>query len=100
MKNFIALTIAAFASHATFAGEQVDQSLVAPAPPTSASFFRSNELSVGFFGSYLDTYGDNTQGIALGEAVWKRVTSISSTWDCQLMVMRLVRLPATIAVVR
>jgi high affinity Mn2+ porin len=57
----IALSVVMFASYGAFAGEQIDNDLVAPAP--SASHFRSNEISVGVFGNYLDTYGENHQGI-------------------------------------
>jgi hypothetical protein len=68
MKTLIASTIAAFGAHAAFAVEQVDKNLIAPAPPPSSSYFRSNEWSVGFFGSYLGTYGENNQGI--GNRAW------------------------------
>jgi high affinity Mn2+ porin len=57
-----------FAWYGAFAGEQVKNDLVAPAPPPSASYFRSNELSIGVFGDYLETYGENNQGI--GNHAW------------------------------
>ena len=57
-----------FASYGAFAEEQIDKGLVAPAPSPPASYFRSNEFSVGVFGSYLDTYGENSQGI--GNRAW------------------------------
>jgi high affinity Mn2+ porin len=68
MKTLIVLTIAAFGSHAAFAVDQVDKNFVAPVPSPPGSYFRSNELSVGVFGSYLDTYGENNQGI--GNRAW------------------------------
>ena len=68
MKTLIVLTIAAFGSHAAFAVEQVDKNFVAPVPSPPGSYFRSNELSVGVFGSYLGTYGANNQGI--GDRAW------------------------------
>ena len=68
MKKFIAFSVVMFASYGAFAGEQADKDLTVPAPPPPASYFRSNELSVGAFGSYLDTYGENNQGI--GNRAW------------------------------
>ena len=93
----IALSVVMVASYGACAGEQINNDLVAPAP--SASHFRSNEISVGVFGNYLDTYGENHQGIG-DHAVWKPVTSTLSIWACQLMVMRLMRFPETILAVR
>jgi hypothetical protein len=63
MKKFIALSVVMFASYGAFAEEQIDKVLVAPAPPTPASYFRSNEFSGGIFGGYLDGFGGNNQGM-------------------------------------
>ena len=63
MKKFIALSVVMFASYGAFAEEQIDKGLVAPAPSPPASYFRSNEFGGGMFGSYLETYGKNNQGI-------------------------------------
>jgi high affinity Mn2+ porin len=68
MEKLIALSVVMFAWHGAFAGEQTNNGLVAPTPLPSASYFRSNEFSVGGFGSYLDTYGENNQGI--GNHAW------------------------------
>jgi high affinity Mn2+ porin len=68
MKTLIVLAIAAFGSNAAFAGDQADKNFATPVPSPPGSYFRSNELSVGVFGSYLDTYGENNQGI--GNRAW------------------------------
>ena len=68
MRKLIASVIATFGSYAAFADAQVDKNLLAPAPAPQTSYFRSNELNVGVFGSYLDTYGDNNLGI--GNRAW------------------------------
>jgi hypothetical protein len=61
MEKLIALSVVMLASYGAFAGQQINNDLVAPAP--SAGYFRGNEMSVGVFGNYLDTYGENHQGI-------------------------------------
>lgn len=72
MKRIIALTVAVFASQAvsTFAGEAVASSkeVVAPPPPPPISYFRSNEFSLGVFGSYGVGFYDNHR--AIGEHAW------------------------------
>jgi high affinity Mn2+ porin len=68
MKKLIVVAMATVGLHASFGGDQVDKNLVAPAPAPPSSFFRSNEWGVGVFGSYLDTYGENNQGI--GNHAW------------------------------
>jgi high affinity Mn2+ porin len=69
MKAFVALTVVMFVAHGVFAGgEQIDKVPVTTAPSPPASYFRSNELSVGVFGSSLNTYGENDQGI--GKRGW------------------------------
>ena len=61
-----------FASQAvsTFAGEAVASSkeVVAPPPPPPISYFRSNEFSLGVFGSYGVGFYDNHR--AIGEHAW------------------------------
>ena len=72
MKRIIALTVVVFASQAvsTFAGEAVASSkeVVAPPPPPPMSYFRSNEFSLGVFGSYGVGFYDNHR--AIGEHAW------------------------------
>lgn len=72
MKRIIALAVVAFASQAvsTFAGEAVPSSkeVVAPPPAPPVSFFRSNEFSLGVFGSYGVGFYDNHR--AIGEHAW------------------------------
>jgi hypothetical protein len=72
MKRIIALTVFVFSSLAVsaFAGEAVASSkeVVAPPPPLVTSYFRSNEFSLGAFGSYGWTYNNNTRGI--GSHAW------------------------------
>ena len=72
MKRIIALTVVVFASQAvsTFAGEAVASSkeVVAPPPPPPISYFRSNEFSLGVFGSYGVGFYDNHR--AIGEHAW------------------------------
>jgi opacity protein-like surface antigen len=73
MKKLIALAVVAIASHvvSASAGEAVASSkeVAAPAPPPPpASYFRSNEFSLGLFGSYGWTYNNNTRGI--GNHAW------------------------------
>ncbi|MBV9998458.1 MAG: carbohydrate porin [Verrucomicrobia bacterium] len=70
MEKLIALSVVMLAPYGVFAGQQINNDLAAP--PPSAGYFRSNEISVGVFGSYLDTYGENHQGIgnhALGDGL-------------------------------
>ncbi len=73
MKKLIALAVVAIASQvvSASAGEAVASSkeVAAPAPPPPpASYFRSNEFSLGLFGSYGWTYNNNTRGI--GNHAW------------------------------
>jgi len=72
MKKLIALAVVAIASHvvSASAGEAVTSSkeVVAPPPPAPTSYFRSNEFSLGLFGSYGWTYNNNT--LALGNHAW------------------------------
>jgi Outer membrane protein beta-barrel domain len=72
MKKIIALAVVAIASHvvSASAGEAVASSkeVAAPAPPPPASYFRSNEFSLGLFGSYGWTYNNNTRSI--GNHTW------------------------------
>jgi hypothetical protein len=72
MKRIIALAVAVIASLAVSAsaGEAVASSkeVVAPPPPPPTSYFRSNEFSLGLFGSYGWTYNNNTRSI--GSHAW------------------------------
>jgi hypothetical protein len=72
MKKLIALTVVAIASHvvSAFAGQAVVSSkeVAAPPPPPPTSYFRSNEFSLGLFGSYGWTYDNNTRSI--GNHTW------------------------------
>ena len=72
MKKLIALAIVAIASHvvSASAGEAVASSkeIVAPPTPPPTSYFRSNEFSLGLFGSYGAAFNDNTR--AIGNHAW------------------------------
>jgi hypothetical protein len=72
MKKLIALAVVAIASHAVSAsaGEAVASSkeIAAPPPPPPTSYFRSNEFSLGLFGSYGAAFNDNTR--AIGNHAW------------------------------
>jgi hypothetical protein len=72
MKKLIALAIVAIASHvvSASAGEAVASSkeIAAPPPPPPTSYFRSNEFSLGLFGSYGAAFNDNTR--AIGNHAW------------------------------
>jgi hypothetical protein len=72
MNKLIALAVVAFASHAVsaFAGEEVASSkeVAAPPPPLPTSYFRSNEWSLGVFGSYGVGFSDNHR--AIGNHAW------------------------------
>ena len=72
MKKLIALAIVAIGSHvvSASAGEAVASSkeVVAPPPPAPISYFRSNEFSLGLFGSYGWTYNNNS--LAIGNHAW------------------------------
>jgi high affinity Mn2+ porin len=68
MKTRIALTIAALGLRAAFAGEESGTNRVASSPQPPSSYFRSKELSVGVFGSYMPTYEEDNQGI--GDHAW------------------------------
>jgi hypothetical protein len=72
MKKLIALAVVAIASHAVLAsaGEAVASSkeVVAPPPAPPTSYFRSNEFSLGLFGSYGATFNNNTR--AIGNHTW------------------------------
>jgi hypothetical protein len=72
MKNIIALAVVLFGSLAVSAsaGEAVTSSkeVVAPPPPPPTSYFRSNEFTLGVFGSYGVGFYDNHR--AIGEHAW------------------------------
>src|ERR1700693_393666 len=72
MKNLIALAVVAFASHIVSAsgGEAVASSkeIAAPPPSLPTSYFRSNEFSLGLFGSYGSSFNNNTR--AIGNHTW------------------------------
>jgi Outer membrane protein beta-barrel domain len=73
MKKLIALAIVAIASHAVLAsaGEEAvasSKEVAAPPPPLPTSYFRSNELSLGAFGSYGVGFYDNHR--AIGNHAW------------------------------
>jgi hypothetical protein len=72
MKKLVALAVVAFASQivSASAGEAVASSkeVVAPPPPLPTSYFRSNEFSLGVFGSYGVGFYDNHR--AIGEHAW------------------------------
>jgi hypothetical protein len=72
MKKIIALTVVLFGSLAVSAsaGEAVTSSkeVVAPPPPPPTSYFRSNEFSLGVFGSYGVGFYDNHR--AIGNHAW------------------------------
>src|SRR3984957_15347702 len=71
MKKLIALSVLAIASQvvSASAGEAVASSkeVVAP-PPLPTSYFRSNEWSLGLFGSYGAAFDNNTR--AIGNHTW------------------------------
>lgn len=48
-------------SYGAFAGQQTSNDGAGPVP--SAGYFRSDEISIGVFSTYLDTSGENHQGI-------------------------------------
>ena len=73
MKKLIALTVVAFASHVVLAsaGEEAvasSKEVAAPPPPIPTSYFRSNEWSLGVFGSYGVGFYDNHR--AIGNHAW------------------------------
>jgi Outer membrane protein beta-barrel domain len=71
MKKLIALSVVAIALQvvSASAGEAVASSKeVVPPPPLPISYFRSNEFSLGLFGSYGWTYNNNSLGI--GNHAW------------------------------
>jgi opacity protein-like surface antigen len=73
MKKIIALTVVAMASHAVLAsaGEEAvasSKEVAAPPPPLPTSYFRSNEVSLGAFGSYGVGFYDNHR--AIGNHAW------------------------------
>jgi hypothetical protein len=72
MKKIIALAVVAIALPlvSASAGEAVASSkeVVTPPPPPPTSYFRSNEFSLGLFGSYGWTYNNNNRGI--GNHAW------------------------------
>jgi hypothetical protein len=73
MKKLIALAVVAFASHvvSASAGEAVASSkevAAPPPPPLPTSYFRSNEFSLGLFGSYGASFDNNTRSI--GTHTW------------------------------
>ncbi|MBV9129977.1 MAG: outer membrane beta-barrel protein [Verrucomicrobia bacterium] len=73
MKKLIALAVVAIVSQvvSAFAGQAVVSSkevAAPPPPPAPASYFRSNEFSLGLFGSYGWTYNNNTR--AIGNHAW------------------------------
>ena len=72
MKKIITLAVVVIASHVALAsaGEAVASSkqVVAQPPPLPISYFRSNEFSLGLFGSYGWTYNNNTR--AIGNHTW------------------------------
>ena len=72
MKKLIALAVVAIASHvvSASAGEAVASSkeVAAPPPPLPTSYFRSNEFSLGLFGSYGASFNNNTR--AIGNHTW------------------------------
>src|SRR5260221_1885873 len=72
MKNLIALTVFALASHAisASAGEPVSSSkeVLAQASPPPESYLRANEFSVGLFAAYDWTHNDNVR--AIGNHAW------------------------------
>src|ERR1700680_3688455 len=72
MKKLIALAVVAIASHVVLAsaGEAVASSkeVAAPPPPLPTSYFRSNEFSLGVFGSYGASFNGNTR--AIGNHTW------------------------------
>lgn len=72
MKKLVALAVVALASQivSASAGEAVasTKQVVAPPPPLPTSYFRSNEWSLGVFGSYGVGFYDNHR--AIGEHAW------------------------------
>src|ERR1700759_5027935 len=72
MRKIIALAVVAIASQAVLAsaGEEIASSkeVAAPPPPVPTSYFRSNEISLGAFGSYGVGFYDNTR--AIGNHAW------------------------------
>ena len=72
MKKLIALAIVAIASQvvSASAGEAVASSkeVAAPPPALPTSYFRSNEFSLGLFGSYGASFNDNSR--AIGNHTW------------------------------
>jgi hypothetical protein len=72
MKKLIALAIVAIASQvvSASAGEAVaiSKEVVTPPPALPTSYFRSNEFSLGLFGSYGASFNDNSR--AIGNHTW------------------------------
>jgi Outer membrane protein beta-barrel domain len=72
MKKLVALAVVALASQivSASAGEAVASSkeVAAPPPPLPTSYFRSNEFSLGVFGSYGVGFYDNHR--AIGDHAW------------------------------
>ncbi|HSZ78702.1 MAG TPA: outer membrane beta-barrel protein [Chthoniobacterales bacterium] len=72
MKKIIALALVAIASQVlpATAGEPVASSkeVVTPPPPPPISYFRSNEFSLGLFGSYGVSFNNNVR--AIGDHAW------------------------------
>jgi hypothetical protein len=73
MKKLIALAVVALASHvvSASAGEAVAGSkeiAAPPPPPPPTSYFRSNEFSLGLFGSYGASFNNNSR--AIGNHAW------------------------------
>jgi Outer membrane protein beta-barrel domain len=73
MKKLIAFAVLAIASHAVLAsaGEAVASSkevAAPPPPPPPTSYFRSNEFSLGLFGSYSASFNNNSR--AIGNHAW------------------------------
>lgn len=72
MKKITALTLIAIASQvlSASAGEPVASSkeVVTPPPPPPISYFRSNEFSLGLFGSYGVSFNNNVR--AIGDHAW------------------------------
>jgi hypothetical protein len=71
MKKLVALAVVALASQivSASAGEAVpSKEVAAPPPPLPTSYFRSNEFSLGAFGSYGVGFYDNHR--AIGDHAW------------------------------
>ena len=101
MKKLIALAVVAIASHVALAsaGEAVASSkeVAAPPPPLPTSYFRSNEFSLGLFGSYGASFNNNTRaiGITPGEVVLMVNTSPSNISASQSRVISLTKFRET-----